>query len=292
MIKTTKTITLYNLDNSTPASDWVKTEIKGLPTMNFPPLSSAINSRQKDGGRLVENNLGNFISMSNNVYYNATNVSLMSSSFSHKGTATISVTPLNFHKVVALFTARRTIKRDWINWQDEYSAPNTDHEDYEQWNNDAIVYALFNTKSNQSSLRNVDYQSQQWDITNEFFFMSSEVMKEFADANSYSEMYNDVKQQTGERFVYNKLKQVTLSEDAQEILDFAKEMVRKTFPYRSMMNEEHPNYNLQSWDAGWYQIKLIMKEYFKDELKEFSAKYKAFEDRMREGVYEFEFLRK
>ena len=29
-----------------------------------------------------------------------------------------------------------------------------------------------------------------------------------------------------------------------------------------------------------------------DELKEFSAKYKEFEDRMREGVYTFEFLKK
>jgi hypothetical protein len=34
-----------------------------------------------------------------------------------------------------------------------------------------------------------------------------------------------------------------------------------------------------------------LKKYFKDDLKEFGILYKAFENRMREGVYKFGFLK-
>ena len=204
----------------------------------------------------------------------------------------LSIIPENFMKVCSLFTARKTIKSNRMNQKDEYSAPNTDHEEYEQWNNDAIIYSLFNTSSNQSSLRNVNYKEDTWQIENEFFFMSNTEIKGLADKLNNNDVYQDAKNFNNDRFVYKKLKEIHLSEDAQELLDMAKEMVRITFPYREMLNEEHPNYNLQTWDAGWYQIKLIAKEYCKDELKEFTEKYKAFEDRMREGVYTFGFLRK
>jgi len=290
MIKTTQKIKLYNLDNEVQASKWVREEIKGLPTFDAPQMSSGINVKQNGRGKVVQNYIGYFQNNANSPYYNTSFVSMFSGNFS--GANGLSIIPENYMKVVALFTARRSIKRDWINWQDEYSQPNTDHEYYAQWNNDAIIYSLFNTKSNQSSLRDIEYKGKIWQIENEFFFMSHEEIKELADENSYGECYNDVKQYGKDRYVYKKLKEITLSEDAQDILDMAREMVRKTFEYREMMNEEHPNYNLQSWDAGWYQVKLIAKEYMKDELKEFSAKYKEFEDRMREGVYTFEFLKK
>ena len=57
------------------------------------------------------------------------------------------------------------------------------------------------------------------------------------------------------------------------------------------MNEEHPEYHLNTWDAGWYQIKLILKQFFPEDLKKFREYYKIFEDVMREGVYKFEFLK-
>ena len=57
------------------------------------------------------------------------------------------------------------------------------------------------------------------------------------------------------------------------------------------MIEEYPEYHLNTWDAGFYQIKKILKKYMPDELKAFRTLYKEFEDRMREGVYKFDFLK-
>ena len=49
--------------------------------------------------------------------------------------------------------------------------------------------------------------------------------------------------------------------------------------------------DLDAWDAGWYQIKLVLKAFYTDELREFNTMYKQFEDRMRPLVYELGFYR-
>ena len=93
-------------------------------------------------------------------------------------------------------------------------------------------------------------------------------------------------------FVYKKLQEVTLSQDAQAVLDKAIQLVNDSFKYRKEFNEKHPEYHINTWDAGWYQIKGMLKEYMPNELKEFNSMYKALEDRMRPLVYELGFLYK
>ena len=179
-----------------------------------------------------------------------------------------------------------------MNCKDEYSAPNTTNIDYEQWNNDAIVYSLFNSASSQSSLRKIEYKNKIWDIKNNFFFMSNEQLRLIADNAGFLSCYQDAKQFPDDRYVWNVLKTTTLSKDAEEVLAAARVMVCKSMAVRRLYHESHPEYHLNSWDAGWSQMKPMFKEHFADDLKAFIAQYKAFEARMREGVYEFGFLKK
>ncbi len=73
-------------------------------------------------------------------------------------------------------------------------------------------------------------------------------------------------------------------------MDKAIELVEKSMELRQVMgNDEN---HLNSWDAGYAQLKLVWKEYFQEEFKEFRQLYKAFEDRMRPLVYELGFLKK
>ena len=41
-----------------------------------------------------------------------------------------------------------------------------------------------------------------------------------------------------------------------------------------MFNESHPEYQINNWDCGFYQIKALLKEFMPDDLKEFRALYK------------------
>jgi hypothetical protein len=73
-------------------------------------------------------------------------------------------------------------------------------------------------------------------------------------------------------------------------LDKATELVERSMELRQVMaNDEN---HLNSWDAGYAQLKLVWKEYFQEDFKEFRQLYKNLEDRMRPLVYELGFLKK
>jgi hypothetical protein len=103
--------------------------------------------------------------------------------------------------------------------------------------------------------------------------------------------YNDAKV-SQERFVYNKLQKITLSQQAQAVLDKAIQLTKKSFEYRELFNSEFPQYQILNWDCGWYQIKAILKQYFKQDLEDFSKLYKILADKMKPLVYELGFLKK
>jgi len=140
-------------------------------------------------------------------------------------------------------------------------------------------------------MRQVDYKNKKHDIKNEFFWMSNSTIKELAASNHYDELYRDVVNEPNERFVFNKLATVQLSPDASEVLRLATQLVTSSVNTRKTMSEESPEFHLDSWDAGYAQLKLVWKKFHTDEFKEFRDSYKAMEDRMKPLVYELGFLK-
>ena len=169
--------------------------------------------------------------------------------------------------------------------------PNTDHEKWPEFESDSIIYSLFESKSNQSSLRQVEYKGKKWDIKNEFYFMSRQEMMDLAERYGNDYCYNDARV-SQERYVYGLLRGIELSSEAKAVLDKARELVAKSFKYRQMFNEEHPEYQVNVWDASYYQLKPIWKEYFKEDFEEFKALYKKLSEKMLPMVYELGFLGK
>ena len=72
----------------------------------------------------------------------------------------------------------------------------------------------------------------------------------------------------------------------------ANDLVKSSFKYRELFNESHPEYQINNWDCGFYQIKALLKEFMPDDLKEFRTIYKQLADKMRPMVYELGFLKK
>ena len=193
------------------------------------------------------------------------------------------ITESNYEDCVSVLAARNLISTNWVIDKDEYMQPNENAPEYKQYVKDAIVYTIF---GNQKSYRGEN------GYNNEFFWMSKQEMLDLAEEYNNDYTYEDALN-SKERFVYLKLQEIKddLSPEAKAVLDKATELVKSSFKYREMFNESHPECQINNWDAGWYQIKALLKEFMPDDLKEFRALYKQLADKMRQQVYELGFLK-
>ena len=283
---------VYNTDNLDPCNKWLKPlsvgkKVEAVYLSN--PLK--IRDEEKFNAYLSEDSIGGYVNSGNNVYRNAQFCYLLTSSISTSTGAITYITRENFNRICCGFAARKLVESNWLNADDEYIVPNVEHPLFNGFVNDSIVYSLFNSHSQQSSLRQVEYKGKLWDIKNEFFWMSREEMMCLANENGNDHCYQDANV-SSDRYVYNLLQGITLSEEAQAVLDKACELVRKTFKYRMMFDEDNENYQINNWDASFYQMKPLWKEYAKEDFEEFKVLYKKLADKMLPMVYEVGFLRK
>jgi hypothetical protein len=247
---------LFNLDGKNPLSGWVK---KNNSDKIFGYLVSDANNIEKSG---------------RSVYFQVEKV--------NNNNRKYIVGDKNIIDCFVNFTARKLPIHSWINEKDEFTEPNGD---ITQFKNDAVVFSLFNNSS---------YQKSSDEFNNEFFWISKDQMKELSDENNYDELHNDART-SSERYVYKLLfgeERIydKLSDDAKLVLDKATELVELSIKMRKQIADD--SNHLDSWDAGYAQLKLVWKEYFPEQFKEFRQLYKNMEDRMRPLVYELGFLMK
>lgn len=285
--------TIYNSAFFNKASDWVKEPIKGSGQVLYPCLTSGLkidNSNRLTHG--CSNQLGSFFNAGNNIQSNVQNVALLSSTYANAHSSPISIS--NFTRCTALFTARKLIEGNWINHKDEYLAPNEDHPEYKRFEADATVYSLFHNISNQTSMRQITYKGKLYDIPNEFFWMSKDTMMDLANEHHDDFMFNDART-SKERYVFTLLQkpeiQQHLSDTAKQLLSMATEMTIKSMKYRTLFESDHPDYHIHTWDAGYYQLKNLWKEYLPEDFKRFRELFKQFGNELRPLVYSLGFLR-
>ena len=120
----------------------------------------------------------------------------------------------------------------------------------------------------------------------------AEMMQLAADCNNDA-VYDDARTDT-DRHMAGVLATMggRLSPEAKAVLDKATEMVRRSVKYRELYNDEHPECHINTWDAGYYQLKGLWQQYLADDFKELRALYKALEQKLIPMVYELGFLRK
>ena len=180
--------------------------------------------------------------------------------------------------------------REWHSFKDGFTHPANDNsKEFINFSTDSVVFCMF---KDFVSLKNVKYGNEYLDVRNEFFWMSRQEMLDLAEEYNNDYTYEDALN-SEERFVYLKLQEIKndLSPEAKAVLDKATDLVKKSFKYREMFNESHPEYQINNWDCGFYQIKALLKEFMPDDLKEFRAIYKQLADKMRPMVYELGFLK-
>lgn len=280
--------TVYNIPKFNRASNWIinKNNKEKIETIL---LKSGINIEIATKGKNIDT-LAFLMNDSNNIYANTKGVYILSAPVK-RHVKTTEINQNNFEDCCSLFAARRIIKSDWINQKDEYIIPNKENEKYKEWVGDSLIISIFDNAAMQTSLRNILVNNKKFNLENELFFMSNKDIKTVANENINNEVYEDCKKFNSERFMYLKLQNINLSNEAKIVLEEGKKLVIESFKYRKEFDLKYPEYNINSWDAGWYQVKKMLDKNMKNELIEFNKKLNKLKDKMIPIVYEIGFLR-
>ena len=307
------------------ASEWVRQPVKGLKTYDAPQMKSGLNVGQDGRGASVKEALCYMTSVANCIYKSATDV-FMTSSCSSMANGLSVMEGDGWRRAIALYSARKLVVGTWINDKDEYLAPNTQAEGYEQWVDDCHIYALLHTSNNMTAMRDVEYKGKKWNIHNHFFWRTHEqALKDFSeypaiqnDAMNYPIVYDpswieDISGRsypacygTGDPYFSYELPTLSLSPLAREVLNDLNALYLESIPHRAFLIEQAErhkgdSFHLRSWDAGVYQLKKLWKadgrhyaggvNTLEAKWEALSKKHKALASQLEHGVYTYGFLK-
>lgn len=277
--------TYYNLDGKVKMSDWVRGKLpKCKPSVN---TTDGISCRTKKSGNangtICDGSLGYFVNDSNGVNRNAQYVILTSlpCTVGHG----FNLLPENFDRAVSGFSARRLVVDNVWNHQDCYMAPDTEHGKYAEWQKDCYIFSMFESKSNQTSIKG-EVDGEAYDFVNNFY--------PFTKKETYEILGLDWKQNSKEetRFIRSSGKLDNLTAEGQKVLDDFKACLSASAKARPEYAKAHPELQVARWDCGWRQLKGLFAEACPDEFATLKADFKALKDKMLPLVYELGFLKK
>lgn len=277
--------TYYNLDGKVKMSDWVRGELpkcaKSVCTTDGIKVIGKTDKAAR--GTIAPGALGYLCFNSNVVEKNAQYVILTSLpiSVAHG----FNLLPENFDRAVAGFSARRLVADNVWNHQDCYMAPNTEHPKYSEWQHNCYIFSMFESKSNQTSIKG-EVDGEAYDFVNNFY--------PFSKKETYEILGLDWKQNSKEetRFIRSSGKLDSLTPEGQKVLDDFKACLSASAKARPEYAKAHPELQVQRWDCGWRQLKGLFAEACPDEFATLKADFKALKDKMLPLVYELGFLKK
>ena len=260
-----------SIERSTFLNKWVE---RPDATIEFPPFSSAINvnANKKDiRDRIANGFICSMCSKGNDVQ-NINYVALFSGPYGSAGAW--SVTPDNFEHSMVIFAVKKSTKQYWYNDRDQFMQPNCELP--QDFVNDCVVYSLFHSANQTVSLQHVKYKGKEYNIPNHLFpFLITEVKKwKCSDPDITSGISAD-----SDRFATLWLQNKTLTQEAQQVIDAAREMYKEFYEKSALLNTN--KYNVGAWDAGLYQIKACLtdEEYNLD--NDYSSFTTAFKSAMK-----------
>lgn len=282
-IETFDTKDLYAAEDK-HAGLWFRELTRGLRTERVLPLSSGEGVHKSKSVSLVERSLVALYASGNNLSDSHQGVYLMSSGVARAG-GQQGVTPENWDRMIAYFSARKLIKGNWINDKDEFLIPDVDALGYEEWLSDCHIYTWLHPFNYCASLRGMEYKGRVWNLTNHFFWrvdLPEDLVEDYEEnpphyivEKPYSAFLGSEPPMKG-AFFASRLGGLGLSERGERLL--------------SMVNSIWESNHDERWDAGIYQLRrkwrgLGLWGSVRDE-------WKKLEEDLRDGVYQFGFLRK
>ena len=231
-------------------SKWIE---RPAATEKFPPFSSAIavNTTNKDRRDRIAKDFLASLMCNGNDFQHQNYVSLLSGPYVSAGA--LSVTPTNFGQAMVVHAARLIPKANWLNDRDQFMSPNCGLPS--EFITDCTVWNLFCDHNQTAALSNVEYEGKIYQIHNQLFPFSIARIKawRFSDTAIRNTLLK-----AEDSFAAQWLQNHTLSSEAQAVLTKGEEIYKF---YCSHLNElRTPKFKISTWDAGWWQIRMALKD--------------------------------
>lgn len=283
--------TLYNIDNMKPGHEVAINKLNISNATEAPiTLSSGVRVSNKRKVLWDKDGIGFIFFKGNNIYHNCTETGIMCVPYSDG--SGFSINKDNIDDALAFFTARRSVgvyDRDWTTDKDEYISPNINSSGYKKLIANSLIYSLFNDSTHFSGF---SYENKRY--YNTFNFLSKEELIELGfDRNILDKEYEKSKCGYIAKKLKSDLESGLVLESGIKVIEEAKRLYKETMKLREKFNEQPDGevYQVLNWDAGWYQIKWILKKYDNDTYKKFRMMYRVFSREVCELVYECGFLK-
>ncbi len=233
-------------------SKWVK---RYKNTKTFPSFSGAISIGKRDvdvRDRIADGFLCSLMSKGNDMQ-NQNFTAILSGPYASAGA--FSVVPENFERAMIVHTVRKLPKPSWTNNRDQFYQPYSDNLPVE-FVNDCVIWSAFAPSNNTVALKNVEYKGTVYQIENQMFpFLIS-------DVSVWTCALPDIKTQlysaNEDRFLAKWISSATLSTEALEVLNNAKELYK--YVYEHLTGVDWLEFKIEMWDIGWWQIKESAKQ--------------------------------
>lgn len=229
---------------------WVK---RPAATIKFVPFSAGItpNVTAKDRRDRIAPNFLASLMAGRNDFQHQNLVYFLSAPAASAGA--YSVTPENFEKSMVIHAVQRIPKATWTNDRDQFMQPNAELP--AEFIDDCTVWSLFSNSNQTVALQNVQYENDTYQIPNHFFpFLQAEI-KKWTISNTDIALSITT---SADRFVATYLTSRSLSNEAQALLDAAKEIYKFYFANLNLIRLN--KFKISTWDAGWWQIRNCLDE--------------------------------
>jgi len=247
-VQKTGTKTITSTHRSGFLSKWIA---RPAATMRFPPFGSAIEvkSGNKDRRDRVAKGFLASLMCCGNDFQHQNFTSLLSGPYVSAGA--LSVTPENFEQAMVVHAARRVPKATWLNDRDQFMQPEGGLS--AAFVCDSAVWSLFSNSNQTAALKNVAYEGETYQVHNHLFpFPLSEVKKwPITDSDIALSLAA-----AEDRFAANWLAKQALSPEAEAVLEKGREIYR--FYFANLNRIRTPKFKIETWDAGWWQIKQAL----------------------------------
>lgn len=285
---------IYNLDGQRICMEWAKDELDSHRNLTATfTLSSGTKVSNKKPVMWQDNSLGYIFYKGNNIYHNEQECGIMSLPYGDG--SGYSITKENFDKTMGLFFARRAFSRygaNWINDKDEYCIPDVNTDAYKELIANSVVYALFNGSTHMSSMYIPMDNGKQYEVINNLHHIGKDKTIELFNSAGV-EIKGPGKFE--DRYMVNKLEKALETGLVHplgiELLDLYGELFVKTLKLRQEFNSRYPEYQVENWDAGFYQIKWLIKDNSLEDFRQFQKLYKDYEENIRYLIHDCGYLK-